>query len=144
MLRNCSPRASACAARPWAQPLKIYILCFEYSKPKREPFPLKVKPESPMSSFCVSPKASANFGSPKLPACRVLAWNLGKSSGLRGFWALLGGLLGSFGLLCAEVPGLVAARHQASLPHQRLGQGGDGRLRFSLRLTWRFRVRKNP
>ena len=23
MLRNCSPRASACAARPWAQPLKI-------------------------------------------------------------------------------------------------------------------------
>ena len=24
MLRNCSPRASACAARPWAQPLKIY------------------------------------------------------------------------------------------------------------------------
>ena len=24
MLRNCSPRASACAARPWAQPLKIF------------------------------------------------------------------------------------------------------------------------
>ena len=24
MLRNCSPHASACAARPWAQPLKIY------------------------------------------------------------------------------------------------------------------------
>ena len=30
MLRNCSPRASACAARPWAQPLKIYIYIYIY------------------------------------------------------------------------------------------------------------------
>ena len=30
MFRNCSPRASACAARPWAQPLKIYIYIYIY------------------------------------------------------------------------------------------------------------------